>query len=636
MAEENKNQGAAAKRRVLNIIVVVVTLVIILSLWSGGLFNTGTGASEISYSDFKRELNRSNVKTAHFEGEQITGTFVTPVGIDGRTVSSFRSMLPPYEDANLAEVLESHNVTISSSPVSEDSWVGALLMNLLFIGALVALWFFMMRRFSGQAQSQLSTFTKGHHKLYKKEQSRVTFADVAGMPSAKEDLAEVVAFLKDPEKFKRLGGKIPKGVLLIGPPGTGKTLLARATAGEADVAFFSLSGSEFIEMLVGVGAARVRSLFKDAKTSEPSIIFIDEIDSIGRVRGTGLGGGHDEREQTLNQLLSEMDGFVSHDEVIVLAATNRPDVLDPALLRPGRFDRKVLIDSPQLDERLAILKIHSRNKPLSEDVDLENLARTTAGLSGADLENILNESALLAARKSREDIKAEDLREATDKILIGSERRNLLHETEKGLVAFHESGHTLVAWVLPTSDPLHKVSIIPRGMSLGHTLQLPERDKHIHRRAELLDRLRVLLAGRAAERVFLDDVSSGGQNDFKVASELARRMVCLMGMSDEIGTQYIDTAEEHPFLGRAMAVGRNVSEKTAEKIDAEIRRFLDEANADAKAILEQHEGAVRELVEQLLKLETLDADEIAVIMERHGVDRGRKGPEPIEKEPVSK
>ncbi len=636
MTEENKNQGAVAKRRILNVIVVIVTLVIILSLWGGGLFGPGTGATEISYSDFKRQLGQSNVRSVHFEGEQITGAFVSPVQIDGGQVSNFSSMLPPFDDPKLSGELEAQNVTITSSAASEDGWVGALLMNLLFIGALVALWFFMMRRFSGQAQSQLSSFTKGHHKLYKKEQSRVTFADVAGMPSAKEDLAEVVEFLKEPEKFKRLGGKIPKGVLLVGPPGTGKTLLARATAGEADVPFFSLSGSEFIEMLVGVGAARVRSLFKDAKTNEPSIIFIDEIDSIGRVRGTGLGGGHDEREQTLNQLLSEMDGFESHDEVIVLAATNRPDVLDPALLRPGRFDRKVLIDSPQLDERLAILKIHSRNKPLAEDVDLENLARTTAGLSGADLENILNEAALLAARTNRDEIAHENLREATDKILIGSERRNLLHETEKDLVAFHESGHTLVAWVLPSSDPLHKVSIIPRGMSLGHTLQLPERDKHIHRRAELLERLRVLLAGRAAERVFLDDVSSGGQNDFKVASELARRMVCLMGMSDEIGTQYIDTAEEHPFLGRAMAVGRSVSEKTAEKIDAEVRRFLDEANADAKSILERHQSAVRELVEKLLERETLDASEIAEIMERHGVEQGRKGPEAIETEPVTK
>jgi len=591
------------------------------SLWSSGLFNGDEGSTKISYSEFKRQLAGGNVNAVNFEGQAITGTFRSPVELGNRQVSRFSSMLPPYDDPKLAEELTAQNVTITSSPPSEDNWVGALLMNLLFIGALVGLWIFMMRRFSGQAQSQLSSFTKGHHRLYKKEESHITFADVAGMPSAKEDLAEVVEFLRDAEKFKRLGGTIPKGVLLIGPPGTGKTLLARATAGEAEVPFFSMSGSEFIEMLVGVGAARVRSLFKDAKQSEPSIIFIDEIDSIGRVRGTGLGGGHDEREQTLNQLLSEMDGFEPHDEVIVLAATNRPDVLDPALLRPGRFDRKVLINNPQLDERLAILKIHARDKPLADDVDLEDLARSTAGLAGADLENILNEAALLAARRDRNTISTAELREATDRVLIGSERPNLLHEDEKKIVAYHEAGHTLMAWILPTSDPLHKVTIIPRGMALGHTMQLPERDRHVHLRAELLDRLRILLAGRSAERIFLDDISSGGQNDFKTATELARKMVCLMGMSDEIGTQYIETAEEHPFLGRTMAVGRTVSERTAEKIDAEVRRLLDEANEEACSTLKKHAEGVRDMAEALIEKETLSAAEIDELMRRHNVER---------------
>jgi len=599
----------------------VVGLLLMFSLWSSGLFNGDEGSTKISYSEFKRQLAGGNVNAVNFEGQAITGTFRSPVELGNRQVSRFSSMLPPYDDPKLAEELTAQNVTITSSPPSEDNWVGALLMNLLFIGALVGLWIFMMRRFSGQAQSQLSSFTKGHHRLYKKEESHITFADVAGMPSAKEDLAEVVEFLRDAEKFKRLGGTIPKGVLLIGPPGTGKTLLARATAGEAEVPFFSMSGSEFIEMLVGVGAARVRSLFKDAKQSEPSIIFIDEIDSIGRVRGTGLGGGHDEREQTLNQLLSEMDGFEPHDEVIVLAATNRPDVLDPALLRPGRFDRKVLINNPQLDERLAILKIHARDKPLADDVDLEDLARSTAGLAGADLENILNEAALLAARRDRNTISTAELREATDRVLIGSERPNLLHEDEKKIVAYHEAGHTLMAWILPTSDPLHKVTIIPRGMALGHTMQLPERDRHVHLRAELLDRLRILLAGRSAERIFLDDISSGGQNDFKTATELARKMVCLMGMSDEIGTQYIETAEEHPFLGRTMAVGRTVSERTAEKIDAEVRRLLDEANEEACSTLKKHAEGVRDMAEALIEKETLSAAEIDELMRRHNVER---------------
>jgi len=621
MAEDNQDNSAAAKRRILNVIVVVVGLLLMFSLWSSGLFNGDEGSTKISYSEFKRQLAGGNVNAVNFEGQAITGTFRSPVELGNRQVSRFSSMLPPYDDPKLAEELTAQNVTITSSPPSEDNWVGALLMNLLFIGALVGLWIFMMRRFSGQAQSQLSSFTKGHHRLYKKEESHITFADVAGMPSAKEDLAEVVEFLRDAEKFKRLGGTIPKGVLLIGPPGTGKTLLARATAGEAEVPFFSMSGSEFIEMLVGVGAARVRSLFKDAKQSEPSIIFIDEIDSIGRVRGTGLGGGHDEREQTLNQLLSEMDGFEPHDEVIVLAATNRPDVLDPALLRPGRFDRKVLINNPQLDERLAILKIHARDKPLADDVDLEDLARSTAGLAGADLENILNEAALLAARRDRNTISTAELREATDRVLIGSERPNLLHEDEKKIVAYHEAGHTLMAWILPTSDPLHKVTIIPRGMALGHTMQLPERDRHVHLRAELLDRLRILLAGRSAERIFLDDISSGGQNDFKTATELARKMVCLMGMSDEIGTQYIETAEEHPFLGRTMAVGRTVSERTAEKIDAEVRRLLDEANEEACSTLKKHAEGVRDMAEALIEKETLSAAEIDELMRRHNVER---------------
>jgi cell division protease FtsH len=619
--DKDKNQSSAAKRRVLNFIVISIFLLILFSVWSG-LFNFGAQVAEVPYSLFREQAIAGNVEQVRFEGKSLTGKFKSSITVDKKEVTTFRSMLPPYEDPELAAAL--NDVRVSSAPESEDGWFGALLMNLLFIGALIALWWFMMRRFSGQAQSQLSSFTKGHHKLYKKEITTITYSDVAGMPQAKEDLEEVVQFLKNPDKFKRLGGKIPKGVLLVGPPGTGKTLLARATAGEADVPFFSISGSEFIEMLVGVGASRVRSLFRDAKKSEPSLIFIDEIDSIGRVRGTGLGGGHDEREQTLNQLLSEMDGFEPHDDVIVLAATNRPDVLDPALLRPGRFDRKVIIDMPQLDERLAILKIHARNKPLAEDADLEDLARSSAGLSGADLENILNEAAILAARKNRQDVTNEDIREATDKVLIGSERPNLLHDDERRLVAFHEAGHALMAWILPTADPVHKVSIVPRGMSLGHTFQIPERDKHIRQRGELLDRLRILLAGRASERAFLTDVSSGGQNDFRVATDLARKMVCLWGMSDKIGTKYVETAEEHPFLGRAVALPRNVSEKTAEEIDAEVARLLDEAEVDATKLLNKHKSALRNLVDALIEKETLTREEIEEIMQRNGVEVGEK------------
>lgn len=445
--------------------------------------------------------------------------------------------------------------------------------------------------------------------------AKITFADVAGMAEAKQDLEEVVEFLKKPEKFKRLGAKIPKGVLLVGPPGTGKTLISRAVAGQAGVPFFSLSGSEFIEMLVGVGAARVRSLFKDAKKNEPSIIFIDEIDSIGRVRGSGLGGGHDEREQTLNQLLSEMDGFESHDEVIILAATNRPDVLDAALLRPGRFDRKVVVDNPQLEERLAILKIHSRNKPLADDVELEDIAKSTAGFAGADLENILNEAALLAARRDKNEIEAIDIRDATDKVLIGAERKGLLNEDEKKPVAFHEAGHAILGWILPNSDPIHKISIVPRGMSLGHTFQLPLKDKHLHFKKGMEDRLVILLGGRASEEIFLDDISSGAAGDFKSASQLSKNMVCLWGMSDEIGNLYIDTEENHPFLGRSMATGRSISEKTSEKIDSEVKRLLQEAEEKACKILKANSKAVESLVAMLLEKETVSGEELDSLME---------------------
>lgn len=620
MAEDLKDRQTAQKRRNLNLIIFTLVALVIISIW-GGLFRTGEQAAEISYSEFYRQLQNKNVKEVRFEGMKLSGVLRSKVNFKDGLTDKFVSMLPPYDNPQLAKDLKDSGVEQTSVPPAEEGFFGALFMNILFIAVLIALWWFMMRRFSGQTQNQLSSFTRGHHKLYRKEVSNITFADVAGMAGAKEDLYEIIEFLKEPKKFKSLGAKIPKGVLMVGPPGTGKTLLSRAVAGEAEVPFFSLSGSEFIEMLVGVGAARVRSLFKDAKQSEPSIIFIDEIDSIGRVRGTGLGGGHDEREQTLNQLLSEMDGFEPHDEVIVIAATNRPDVLDAALLRPGRFDRKVVIDNPQLDERLAILKIHARNKPLGEDVDLEDTARSTAGLAGADLENILNEAALIAARKGKESINSEDIVEATDKVLIGTERKNLLHEEEKEPVAYHEAGHTVLAWILPTADPVQKVSITPRGLALGHTFQLPERDKHIHFKQEMLDRLRVLLGGRASERNFLHDISSGAAGDFKMASELARRMVCLWGMSDEVGSQYIDTAEEHPFLGRTMAISRGVSEKTAEKIDAEIRKLLDDAEEDAKKILNKHAEAVHAVVDALISKETLNSKDLEKLMKKHGVKK---------------
>ena len=617
---ENKDQSTENKKKILNLIVFGIVIVAVMLIW-GNVFNTGSRSIEISYTELKNQITAGNVVSVKFEGIKVEGILRSELTMDGQSSSIFTSTLPPYEDPALSSLLEEKGVTVTSNLPTDDGFVSGLVMNLIFIGLLIAFWIFMMRRMSGSSQGQLSSFTKGHHKQYKKESSKITFADVAGMEGAKEDLEEVVEFLKKPEKFKRLGAKIPKGVLLVGPPGTGKTLISRAVAGQADVPFFSLSGSEFIEMLVGVGAARVRSLFRDAKKNEPSIIFIDEIDSIGRVRGTGLGGGHDEREQTLNQLLSEMDGFESHDEVIILAATNRPDVLDAALLRPGRFDRKVVIDNPQLKERLAILKIHARNKPLADDVELEDVAKSTAGFAGADLENILNEAALLAARRGKNEIEKVDLRDATDKVLIGNERKGLLNEDEKKPVAYHEAGHAILGWMLPHSDPIHKISIVPRGMSLGHTFQLPEKDKHLQFKKAMEDRLVILLGGRAAEEIFMDDISSGAAGDFKAASHLSKNMVCLWGMSEEIGNLYIDTEESHPFLGRSMAVGRSISEKTAEKIDSEVKRILQEAEEKACKILKENSKAVDALVELLLEKETVSGQELDELMKELNISK---------------
>lgn len=615
---ENNNQSAENKKKILNLIVFGIVIVAVMLIW-GNVFNSGSQSLDISYTEFKNQVTSGNVAAVKFEGIRAEGVLRTSLTIKGNTSTTFTTNLPPYEDPTLSPLLEEKGVAITSNLPTDDGFVSGLIINLLFIGLLIGFWFFMIRRMSGNSQGQLSSFTKGHHKQFKKEDSKVTFADVAGMEGAKEDLEEVVEFLKNPEKFKRLGAKIPKGVLLIGPPGTGKTLISRAVAGQAGVPFFSLSGSEFIEMLVGVGAARVRSLFADAKKNEPSIIFIDEIDSIGRVRGTGLGGGHDEREQTLNQLLSEMDGFESHDEVIILAATNRPDVLDAALMRPGRFDRKVIIDNPQMEERLAILKIHSRNKPLADDVELEDIAKSTPGFAGADLENILNESALLAARRGKNEIDRLDVHDATDKVLIGSIRRGLLNDEEKKPVAYHEAGHAILGWMLPHSDPVHKVSIIPRGMSLGHTFQLPLKDKHLQFKKAMEERLVILLGGRASEELFLDDISSGAAGDFKAASQLSKNMVCLWGMSEEIGNLYIDTEESHPFLGRSMAMGRSISEKTAEKIDSEVKRILKEAEEKACKILKSNANAVDTLVALLLEKETVTGKELDELMKGLGI-----------------
>ncbi|MFQ5481030.1 MAG: ATP-dependent zinc metalloprotease FtsH, partial [Thermodesulfobacteriota bacterium] len=451
-------------------------------------------------------------------------------------------------------------------------------------------------------------------KRYDESKPGVTFADVAGLENVKTDLMESIEFLRDPARFKEIGAKVPRGVLLVGPPGTGKTLLARATAGEANVPFFSISASEFIEMFVGVGAARVRDMFKKARDSQPSIIFIDELDSIGRTRGTGLGGGHDEREQTLNQLLSEMDGFEAHEEVIVMAATNRPDVLDAALLRPGRFDRNILIDRPGLKDREAILKIHSRNINLGKDVDLERTARGTPGMTGADLENIMNEAALNAARLKKNEVTSADLEEAIDKVLMGSKRTEKISDEERRITAYHEAGHTIVALSLPNTDPIHKVTIIPRGMAMGVTKLQPEEDRHFYPKNYLISRLAVALGGRVSEKIIFNDTSTGAQNDLKEATSLAEKMVSQWGMSDEVGPINLGRGEEHPFLGMELSQPKRYSDDMAWLMDQEIRKLIIDAEVSATEILESKRASLEKLAKALLEKEELDTEEIQRIV----------------------
>jgi cell division protease FtsH len=472
-----------------------------------------------------------------------------------------------------------------------------------------------------RAQRQISggpgglfSFGQSKAKLFDVKKPIVTFNDVAGMENVKKELKQTIEFLKDPDKFTKLGAKVPKGVLLVGPPGTGKTLLARATAGEAGVPFYSISASEFIEMFVGVGASRVRDLFQKAKASHPSIIFIDELDAVGRTRGTGLGGGHDEREQTLNQILSEMDGFESHEEVIVIAATNRPDVLDPALLRPGRFDRHIVIDRPGWKERKSILEVHVKGKVLSDDVNLETIARGTPGMTGADIENLANEAALIAIGKNKEKIEMSDFEEAKDVILMGTVREETISDAEKRITAYHEAGHTLVAWKLPGTDPIHKVSILPRGMAMGVTQLLPEEDRHYYPKTYLMNRLSVALGGRVSEKIVFNDMSSGAQNDLKEATSLAEKMVAQWGMSDKVGPLNLGRGEEHPFLGRELAQPKRYSEEMAWVMDQEIRKLVLEAESRAEEILKNNRKALDNLAEALIKEEVLERNDVERII----------------------
>ncbi len=560
--------------------------------------------TELSYTEFLNLVEKGKIKTVTIEGNEISGV------LSNKKV--FFTYAP--QDDSLIPTLRKAGVRIKVKPHEENPWYLSLLASWLPIIVLVGIWIFFMRQMQAGSGRAFS-FGRSRARMFTGEQVKVTFEDVAGIEEAKEELQEIIEFLRDPQKFTKLGGRIPKGVLLIGPPGTGKTLLAKAIAGEAGVPFFSISGSDFVEMFVGVGAARVRDLFNQAKKNAPCIIFIDEIDAVGRHRGAGLGGGHDEREQTLNQLLVEMDGFEGNEGIIVLAATNRPDILDPALLRPGRFDRQVVIPPPDVKGRESILKVHTKRIPLAKDVDLSVLARGTPGFTGADLENLVNEAALIAARQGKSQVEMEDFEEAKDKILMGRERKSaVISEEERRLTAYHEAGHTMVAKLLPGTDPIHKVTIIPRGQALGVTQQLPLDERHTYSKEYLLKRLTILLGGRAAEEIVFNQCSTGAGNDIERATELARRMVCEWGMSDTLGPVAFGQRQGHVFLGKEITQIRNYSEATAIAIDNEVRRIVLECYQKAKKILEDNIELLHKLANTLLEEETLDGATIDKIL----------------------
>jgi len=560
---------------------------------------------EINFSQFLADVDAGKIKDVTINGQEVRGSY-------NSEKAGFHSTVPAgYTD--MYKSLRDKGVNINVRDVSGGGWPSWLL-QLLPLAVILGLWFLMIRQMQSGGNKAMS-FGKSRARLLSMQQKKITFKDVAGVDEAKEELHEIIEFLREPQKFQKLGGRIPKGVLLVGPPGTGKTLLARAVAGEANVPFFSISGSDFVEMFVGVGASRVRDLFEQGKKNAPCIIFIDEIDAVGRHRGAGLGGGHDEREQTLNQLLVEMDGFESNEGVILIAATNRPDVLDPALLRPGRFDRRVVVNLPDIRGREEILRVHTRKIPIADDVDLGVLARGTPGFSGADLANLVNEAALLAARQNRKTVLMYDLEIAKDKVMMGAERRSMiLTDEEKKVTAFHEAGHAIVAALMPLADPLHKVTIIPRGMAMGLTMQLPETDRHNYTRDYLETRIAVLMGGRLSEELFLQQMSTGASNDIERATDMARKMVCEWGMSS-LGPLTFGKKEEQIFLGREINQHRDFSEETALKIDAEVRRFVDEAYAKSKQLLEEHRETVATMAAALLEREVLDASEIKLLLE---------------------
>jgi cell division protease FtsH len=583
-------------------VVIIVSAVLLWQVVKNA--QSGQKIQEPNFSQFMADVEQGNIKEVTITGMELTGKKA-----DG---AQFHTTGPAnYPD--MIKKLQEKGVSISVKDVSNSSW-GWLINLFAPLALLAALWYFMIRQMQTGGNKALS-FGKSRARLLSMQQKKVTFKDVAGVDEAKEELREIIEFLREAQKFQKLGGRIPKGVLLVGPPGTGKTLLARAVAGEANVPFFSISGSDFVEMFVGVGASRVRDLFEQGKKNAPCIIFIDEIDAVGRHRGAGLGGGHDEREQTLNQLLVEMDGFESNEGVILMAATNRPDVLDPALLRPGRFDRRVVVNRPDVRGREEILRVHTRKIPLADDVELSVLARGTPGFSGADLANMVNEAALAAARQNRKAVLMYDFELAKDKVLMGVERKSLLlSDEEKKVTAYHEAGHALVAVKLPHSDPLHKVTIIPRGMALGVTMQLPIDDKHNYTKEYLETEIAIMMGGRLAEELFLNQMSTGAGNDIERATELARKMVCEFGMSD-LGPLTFGKKEEQIFLGREIAQHRDYSEATAIKIDDEVKRLIGKGYETAKGILAANHDTLVRIALALLEREVLDANEIKLIID---------------------
>jgi len=627
----DSGQMGPPRRRYVAATVAILVLAALLSMLMR------PDVSVLSYSDFKLSVDQGRVARVTFEGQQIRGRFVAELpeseqrtgdataegGSDEQAQQSvafqaggrFETTMPQVADAKLLPLLEHHGVEIRAETAGGGIW-GRLLVSfvpwVLLLGGFLYLSWRMQRSLTGGTGGKegIFSFGKSKAKRFREQEIRIGLDDVAGLANAKADLVEIIDHLADPKRFRRVGATMPKGVLLVGPPGTGKTMLARAVAGEAGVPFYSIGGSEFVEMFVGVGASRVRDLFEAAKNEAPCVIFIDEIDAVGRSRGAGLGGGHDEREQTLNQILSEMDGFTPHQDVVVLAATNRPDVLDKALLRPGRFDRKVYLELPDLPARRAILELHARKIALAGDVDLDRLAARTVGFSGADLKNLINEAALLAGRRRRDRVDMELLSTARDKLVLGAERDQGMGDEERRLVAYHESGHALMAWLLPRADTLDKVTIIPRGRALGATEQLPEEERHTFTQSYLRDRIGVMLGGRVAEQAVFGEVTNGAESDLAQATELARKMICRWGMSTVIGPMALKRGDEHVFLGREMAHSPDFSDATAKVVDDEVKRLIKDIETHARKLMDDHRGALDRLADALLEAETLSRDQI--------------------------